>query len=138
MIEKLGHSRRIQTMRKQWIDEEKPTARENEPDTSRLQDLERPNPDNPTMDLDGDGAVNPERPQPSHNDGPSPTGTAHVPMGDQTTSRAQFPEDEDVHGLFLPDDGSNIRDQEPEGGGIPEDDELDDLLKEQEEAAGIT
>lgn len=118
MIEKLGHSKRIQTMRREWIDEEKP-----KPPTGRFE------------------SVLPERSQLSRQ--PSTDKPRTDPRGLNTDAEQSRPSDtnaivrnetadhdgSDDGELFMPDyDGG-----QQEGNGIvPEDDDLDILLREQD------
>jgi replication fork protection complex subunit Csm3/Swi3 len=99
IIEKLGHSKRIQAMRKEWIDEEKPRLFDSSGST--WEDLEHP----------------------------------HVPMNTADKPAATTPEQEGAtdQDLFIPDPNESARPTtsypEPE----PDDDDLDDLLREQDE-----
>ena len=115
IIEKLGHSKRIQTMRKEWINESKPKepsweddirTSNNNPDTSRQENTE-----NTTQNIT-------EQPASTNDDMQTTNGTAHSRT--EASSR-----DEDM--LFLADDESedNITTAPPE-------DELDALLAEDE------
>ncbi|KAJ5770786.1 uncharacterized protein N7511_002837 [Penicillium nucicola] len=99
MIEKLGHSKRIQVMRREWIEEEKPRPLDSsEPTREMLESLQIPK-----------------------------TAT-HLGDGDAPATKDQ---DEAGEGdLFIPDDeGIRPSTSYPE----PEDDDLDDLLREQDE-----
>ncbi|KGO70957.1 Replication fork protection component Swi3 [Penicillium italicum] len=97
MIEKLGHSKRVQAMRREWIDEEKP----------RL--------------FDSSG---PTREEPLNN----PTDSSHNPAAINQDREGAADKD-----LFIPDPNESTRPTisypEPE----PEDDDLEDLLREQDE-----
>ncbi|KAJ5170641.1 uncharacterized protein N7500_003424 [Penicillium coprophilum] len=100
MIEKLGHSKRIQAMRREWIDEEKP----------RL--------------FDSAGATQEEL---EHRFGPRNT-------ADSNNNPSAIPQDQEAttdQDLFIPDPNESARPttSHPE----PEDDDLDDLLREQDE-----
>lgn len=142
MIEKLGHSRRLQTMRRQWIDEERPGHRseDDEPGPVRREDDQRT--DRPrgeaVAEMSGSGAVEGERSQNPDEDRPP---TSAIP--DRSIGQQQAHRGDDGQGLFLSDDEDipeEAMEQEapgPDGPGqdVPEHDELDDLLKEQEEAA---
>lgn len=102
MIEKLGHSKRIQAMRREWIDEEKP----------RL--------------FDSSGPTREELE--NHHVPKNPADSNH-------NSAAIIQDQEEVadQDLFIPDPNENARPTigypEPE----PEDDDLEDLLREQDE-----
>lgn len=115
IIEKLGHSRRLQTMRREWIDEEKPRL-----PTDMFEDTlpersqgSRQTPGNaqigePLADLDA----------PDNED----TNTT-VRNGPQEKSRSD-------EGLFMSDDEGG---QQKANRTEPEDDDLDLLLREQED-----
>ncbi|KAJ5201599.1 uncharacterized protein N7498_006262 [Penicillium cinerascens] len=110
MIEKLGHSKRIQTMRREWIDEEKPTLfgdREVSQDMPDTRDL----PKRLSSDQIGVATTKPTEP------------TCSDPW--QNVSGAADPE------LFIPDPEGESRPlaSHPE----PDDDDLEDLLREQDE-----
>jgi replication fork protection complex subunit Csm3/Swi3 len=99
MVEKLGHSKRIQVMRREWIEEEKPRPFDSsEPTREMLESLQ------------------------------IPKNTTHINDGD---ARATKDQDESGGGdLFIPDfEGIRPTTSYPE----PEDDDLDDLLREQDE-----
>lgn len=101
MIEKLGHTKRMQTMRKEWIDEEKRKMFE-EPETEQQ---------GPAHDL--------------------PTRLS----SDQNGGSGDKPETNDGLGsaddLFIPDpEGAS---KMPASHPVPEEDDLDDLLREQDE-----
>lgn len=110
MIEKLGHTKRIQTMRKEWIDEEKRKIfNPSEPpqEGSNTHEL-------PTRPADAENNAMP------HQNGESstaPGASGGIDGGDQD--------------LFLPDPDAPARPvaSHPE----PDDDDLDDLLREQDE-----
>lgn len=112
IIEKLGHSKRIQTMRREWIDEEKPRLfddRETLRDVPDTRDL-------PTQLFSGqNGAAAKET---------------------QESAPLQSPQDGSVvvdsELLFMPDAEGETRPEasQPE----PDDDDLEDLLREQDEA----
>ncbi|RJE23643.1 hypothetical protein PHISCL_04019 [Aspergillus sclerotialis] len=135
IIEKLGHSRRLQTMRKQWIDDERPMPSVDNPRSAPQDDQgAQPARDDLTTDLNNDNNNNPtdlvgsERPDGAH---VSPNGMSHV--GDRSMPRQDHEGEDDAdQGLFLPGNRSpeHAIDQD-----IPEHDELDELLREQEEAA---
>lgn len=108
MIEKLGHTKRIQTMRREWIDEEKRKAFETSEPSHEAPD-EQDLPTRPANDKDNTTLNEPAGASSSH---PNPDRTAD-------------PE------LFMPDPDAATRPtiSYPE----PEDDDLDDLLREQDE-----
>lgn len=102
MIEKLGHTKRIQTMRKEWIDEEKPKPF-----------YDRTNTDDPA----GSSANR-------NSEGDRPRD--HV-ANNSTTNQTGTANDED---LFMPDPEAENR--RPVSHPEPDDDELEDLLREQD------
>lgn len=99
MIEKLGHSKRIQVMRREWIDEEKPRLHNSE--------LTREELENHHVLKDSTNS--------NHN-------TAAIPQSREATP------DQD---LFIPDPDETARPTISFPG--PEDDDLDDLLREQDD-----
>ncbi|KAJ5389325.1 Chromosome segregation in meiosis protein 3 [Penicillium cataractarum] len=101
IIEKLGHTKRIQTMRKEWIDEEKPKLFG---DTIDLPD---------TRDLSTD-----------QNGADTSASRASAPSGQVVSDTA----DQD---LFMPDPEAETR--PPVSHPEPDDDDLEDLLREQDE-----
>lgn len=112
MIEKLGHSKRIQTMRREWIDEEKPRLFDEDPvpEAPKSGELPSDNVDATGPSVAATGQPHQNRPfQQTH----SEEGTAH-------------------RELFIPDPTKDTRPttSHPE----PEDDDLDDLLREKDEA----
>lgn len=107
IIEKLGHTKRIQTMRREWIDEEKPNFFNdtiNVPDTRDL-----------TMGVSADQ---------NGTDAPEPR--ASNPSGSNQAGSDTADQD-----LFMPDPEKETRPKvsHPE----PDDDDLEDLLREQDE-----
>ncbi|KAJ5778564.1 hypothetical protein N7520_001810 [Penicillium odoratum] len=105
MIEKLGHSKRIQTMRREWIEEEKRKVFE----TSESRNV----PD--TRDL-------PTRPS-GQNGGTTETTNTST---SQTAGGSGSIDD-----LFMPDPEGTAR--QPVSHPEPDDDDLEDLLREQDE-----
>lgn len=103
MIEKLGHTKRIQTMRKEWIDDEKRKVFENVSDSREL-------PTRLSSDQNG-GAKN-----------EMPNLTTTQPAAGVSGS----PDD-----LFMPDPEGKT--QQSFGHPEPDDDDLEDLLREQYE-----
>ncbi|RMJ26868.1 hypothetical protein PHISP_02237 [Aspergillus sp. HF37] len=136
MIEKLGHSRRLQTMRREWIDEERPGHRfeDDEPGPAREDDQRTDRPRGEAVaEVSGSGVVEGERSQNPDKDRPS---TSAIP--DRSIPQQQAHRGDDGQGLFLSDDEGipqEAMEQDDPGQDVPEHDELDDLLKEQEEAA---
>lgn len=105
LVEKVGHSKRMQVMRKEWIDEGKPGyARER---AARRHEEERE-----TDDLyAGDGPV----------------------RGDVSTGDSIPSADPESDSLFIPDS----RAPTTEENGLPDDDELDALLAEQDMTTAV-
>lgn len=114
MIEKLGHSKRIQTMRREWIEEEKPKLFRDDPEPT-IEMLELPT--RLSADRNQNGKTQPQA-------GPSEGADA----------------DAGADQLFIPDPEADTR-QQPTSHPEPDDDELDDLddlLREQDnEMSGI-
>ncbi|KAJ5532120.1 Chromosome segregation in meiosis protein 3 [Penicillium frequentans] len=103
MIEKLGHTKRIQTMRKEWIDDEKRKVFENYTDTRDL----------PTrLSSDQNGGATKEMPN-------------------STTIQAAADGSGSPDDLFMPDPEGTIR--QSVSHPAPDDDDLEDLLREQYE-----
>lgn len=145
MIEKLGHTKRMQTMRKEWIDEEKRKMFE-EPETEQ----QGPTHDLPTRlssDQNGGSGDKPEGSSavPPANDGlgsaddlfiPDPEGASKMPASHPE------PDEDDLDDLLREQDEvnppapgpSSTAPQKPASHPEPEDDDLDDLLREQDEA----
>jgi replication fork protection complex subunit Csm3/Swi3 len=110
MIERLGHSKRMQTMRREWIDEEKPKLfddRDVSRDIADIRDLRT------RLSFEQKDATTAG---PKESTGPEPW---------QNESGAADPE------LFIPDPEGESRPlaSHPE----PDDDDLEDLLREQDE-----
>jgi replication fork protection complex subunit Csm3/Swi3 len=104
IIEKLGHTKRVQTMRREWIDEEKPKPFN---DTINMPDSH----DLPTRRSDQNIAGTTEA-------------AASAPSG-------SLPVGSDDQDLFLPDPDAENR--PPVSHPEPDDDDLEDLLREQDE-----
>jgi replication fork protection complex subunit Csm3/Swi3 len=110
MIEKLGHTKRIQTMRREWIEEEKPKLFRDDPEPT-IETLELPTRLSSNQNQNGEA-----QPQ------------------------AGLSEDADADQLFIPDPEADTRQQptshpEPDDDEL---DDLDDLLREQDdEMSGI-
>lgn len=106
MIEKLGHTKRIQTMRREWIEEEKPrlfTDPEPALDTREL----------PTrLSTDQSGPGNAEH------------------QGSSGSPLQQSPSKDADQELFIPDPEGDTR--QPTSHPEPDDDDLEDLLREQD------
>ncbi|CAI7583858.1 unnamed protein product [Penicillium pancosmium] len=112
MIEKLGHTKRIQTMRREWIEEEKPKLFRDDPEPT-IETLDLPTRLSSNQNQNGE------------------TQAQAGPSGDA---------DADADQLFIPDPEADTR-QQPTSHPEPDDDELDDLedlLREQDnEMSGI-
>lgn len=107
MIEKLGHSKRIQTMRREWINEEKP----------RLFDLSD---DAPRASIPI-AHKSPNTAPADQNDDPLPASS------ERPTPREQWFDDQNLFFSDNADAGPTVSHPEPE------DDDLDDILREQDE-----
>lgn len=123
MIEKLGHKKRLQTMRREWINEGKPhNARDAEPD----QDAVSTPADLTAKDVDMEGtaladtAERPRTPPPREDeDADLYDATPQAILEERRRKRDAVANES----LFLSDD-------EEVGGGAPSEDELDVLLAE--------
>lgn len=104
MIEKLGHSKRIQTMRREWIDQEKPRQRHNDDDP-------------------------PQETENTHHNGTSNAAELHSDR--QSNSRQSPRPNDDSDDLFMSDEGNPQ--YVVERGDAPEEDDLEALLREQED-----
>ncbi|KAL4888527.1 replication fork protection component Swi3-domain-containing protein [Aspergillus ambiguus] len=108
MIEKLGHSKRIQTMRKEWIDEEKPRASsQDDEQPQRIEDIA-------VGENNDDGLRSPADLRPEH----------------ATNSAPQ--RNDDSNDLFISDEGNP--EYVVDRGDALEEDDLEALLREQDEA----
>jgi replication fork protection complex subunit Csm3/Swi3 len=114
LVEKAGHSKRMQTMRKEWIDEGKPGyAREKRTPERGTRQTE----DNQTADAAKDGDTGSAR---DHGDAaPRPA-----------TNQSIFGNGAESEDLFFPD--TNKKPGEDDDDAAPEEDELDALLAEQD------
>ncbi|KAJ6084448.1 Chromosome segregation in meiosis protein 3 [Penicillium sp. IBT 16267x] len=104
MIEKLGHTKRIQTMRKEWIEDEKRKVFENVTETRDL-------PTRLSSDQNGSAAKD--------------------MLKSITTQPATGGSGSPDHDLFMPDPEGTTR--QPASHPEPDDDDLEDLLREQDE-----
>lgn len=112
MIEKLGHSKRIQTMRREWIEEEKHKIFGDRETSREAPDI-------------GDLSIE----RSSNNDGPAVEEPQELSAHSNTTHEQTGGRDSD---LFISDarGEANVSYSHPE----PDDDDLEDLLREQDEA----
>ncbi|KAJ5659102.1 Chromosome segregation in meiosis protein 3 [Penicillium longicatenatum] len=132
MIEKLGHTKRIQTMRKEWIEEEKRKVFENVTETRDL-------PTRLSSDQNG-GATKATQPAPGGSGSPEndlfmpdPEGTTRQPVSHPE------PDDDDLEDLLREqyEDISGGPQPAKQVSNIgPDEDDLDDLLREQDEDRG--
>ncbi|KAF7116575.1 hypothetical protein CNMCM5793_005056 [Aspergillus hiratsukae] len=127
MIERLGHSKRLQAMRKEWIDEEKPRATsENHTDPRQASESSESRTDDPVVAFDRLNMTDTNRPRGDvAGDHTSDAEGMHI---DDTLSSLRQRESDET--LFMADDDDVA--QQPDNLGAPDDDELDALLKEQE------
>ncbi|KAK2810440.1 hypothetical protein FQN50_002929 [Emmonsiellopsis sp. PD_5] len=141
MIEKLGHTKRIQTMRKEWIDEGKPRLYADNNDTS--------NDISPTPNAQGTPPTNVENPISPNEEETTPLNIT-VPVRDSRIpienhndsggnqipsifgSGAKAPERifDDDDDLFVRDDQDLPVNNSKDDQDVPEEDELDTLLAE--------
>lgn len=112
-------------MRRQWIDEEKPALPRDEPGAVQ-EDQGNREPHDTTGAINGDSGL--ARSQEPNEDRLSDLGRSIPRQEDQG--------DDGHNGLFIPDDGNNAQEKVDQDapGDVPEHDELDDLLREQEES----
>nr|KAK5434736.1 chromosome segregation in meiosis-related protein [Exophiala xenobiotica] len=107
LVEKVGHSKRMQIMRKEWIDEGKP---------GYIRDKGRNRNDDYEQEKETDDLYRGDK-----------------PTEDKNTSSAAAPQaaEEEGDSLFIPDSRDSGKDLSNEN-DLPEDDELDALLAEQD------
>ncbi|KAL3469120.1 replication fork protection component Swi3-domain-containing protein [Aspergillus californicus] len=122
MIERLGHSKRVQTMRRTWIDEEKPKSADD--DTSDL----------PLLGPSNNGATNSEMIDAQN----STYGTKSASVAAVDKTREQLRNDMDKY-LFMSDNDDLQRTTDNGGATLDDDDldELDALLREHENEPGV-
>lgn len=122
-------------MRKQWIDEERPVSSvENHQDGQETQ----LGGGESTTYLNNDNGTDPARSYQPNGDR-IPTNTTSSMSEDRSIPRQQNREDDGDQGLFLPDEDNNNDNREHAmDEDVPEHDELDDLLREQEDVLGLT
>lgn len=136
IIEKLGHSKRMQTMRREWIDDEKPKtytasherARE---ETDESQARPRIVPDNQEADRNGGGTANTETSSLNKSDDQSRNVDSLFMSDDESTPRQQEGEQHSELRQISSLPGREKNTQHPEE--MPEMDELDELLNEQDD-----
>ncbi|KAL2832372.1 replication fork protection component Swi3-domain-containing protein [Aspergillus cavernicola] len=113
MIERLGHSKRLQTMRRAWIDEEKPKSADDEPS------------DHPQASLNNNSTMEKDTEMTDSRHLISNIAPANMTVVDQ--SRTQLPPRDDLdEGLFIPDD-INKQGTTNDDGAPLDDDDLDEL-----------
>ncbi|GIJ82504.1 chromosome segregation in meiosis-protein [Aspergillus pseudoviridinutans] len=127
IIERLGHSKRLQAMRKEWIDEDKPkVTSENHNVPLQVSESSGSRSDDPVVAFDGLNMTDTKRSR------------GNIAVDHTTDAEGMHIEDtldpsrqrELDEGLFMTDDDDVA--QQPDNLGAPDDDELDALLKEQE------
>ena len=104
MIEKLGHTKRIQTMRREWIEEEKPKLYTEPEAEATIDSIELPT----RLSSNQNGPIN-----------------------GQTEGQADSADDPEQ--LFMPDPEGSAQQPVTASHPEPDDDDLEDLLREQEE-----
>ena len=123
MIEKLGHKKRLQTMRRQWIDEGKPHRQQNHEQDTEPEASEEARTNNATETRTDALPVSVERPrtppQGEHQDDDLYSATPQAVLNQRRKEREAAAEES----LFLTD-------EDAEDGATPSEDELDALLAE--------
>ncbi|GAD94870.1 predicted protein [Paecilomyces variotii No. 5] len=125
MIERLGHSKRIQVMRRQWIDEGRPDYRHRDDST--------PTGETSTTLRTSSGQAGEQRPSEATDNAQTMEIDSLTSSERNTTERRPNNAGDDGK-LFMSDDedvGDNTR-KDADGEGMPEEDELDALLAERE------
>lgn len=122
-------------MRKQWIDEERPVSSADDspnapPDGQGIQSGRG----EPVAYSNNDNGIDSGRQQPPDGDPLSANGPSRL-SEDRSMPRQQTQRDDEDQGLFIPDE-TNSNENAMED--VPGHDELDDLLREQEDALGLT
>ncbi|KAH3007029.1 chromosome segregation in meiosis- protein [Aspergillus fumigatus] len=127
IIERLGHSKRLQAMRKEWIDEEKPKdASENHNDVLKASESSGSQSDDPVVAFGGLNKADTKRSRGDiAGDYTSDAERMRVEVNLNPSGQRKLDE-----GLFMTDNDDVA--QQPDNLGAPDDDELDALLKEQE------
>ncbi|EBA27200.1 chromosome segregation in meiosis- protein [Aspergillus fumigatus] len=127
IIERLGHSKRLQAMRKEWIDEEKPKdASENHNDVLKASESSGSQSDDPVVAFGGLNMADTKRSKGDiAGDYTSDAERMRVEVNLNPSGQRKLDE-----GLFMTDNDDVA--QQPDNLGAPDDDELDALLKEQE------
>lgn len=126
-------------MRKQWIDEERPVSSVDNPRSTREDGQEIQLGRGGSMAyLNNDNGADSARSYQANEDC-IPTNTTSRMSEDRAVPRQQNRGDDGDQGLFLPgEDNNNDNREHAMDEGLPEHDELDDLLREQEDALGLT
>ncbi|PKX99899.1 Swi3-domain-containing protein [Aspergillus campestris IBT 28561] len=126
MIEKLGHSKRLRTMRKEWIEEERPKSQSADDDDDVLA-IKLPD-----MISEIGARLNGATSASAH----PPDSTGHELQSEmQRRSEQQSPADDPVRDHFVPEEYTGM---DTAGQDAPDDDELDALLREEEENMATT
>ncbi|KKK22960.1 hypothetical protein P175DRAFT_0502339 [Aspergillus ochraceoroseus IBT 24754] len=133
ILERLGHSKRIQIMRREWIDEEKPKMGDGEiPDRSRFGQQSNNNNNNNNNDNDNDLTTHDvTMTENNHESGPS-SESVKVEYSRETDG---IDNDDDDDDLFISDRNAQSRLTANQSAPPQDDefDELDALLREQED-----
>lgn len=126
MIEKLGHSKRLRTMRKEWIEEERPKSQSADNDDDVLATKL------PDMISEIGTRLNKATSTSAH----QPDSTGHELQSEtQRRSEQQSPADDPVGNHSVPEEYPGM---DTAGQDAPDDDELDALLREEEENMATT
>ena len=138
LIEKLGHSKRMQVMRREWIDSEKPKPAEPEaePEDDEFEDIDRTNDSEETraQHVAGNG-------QHGDDNGPSGNDFEHTSDGNGAGNWSHADNDDDLYAMPewqkeqrpLGRSGEGAMPEKPPAD--PDEDELDALLAEDAEGA---
>ncbi|GAB1215020.1 chromosome segregation in meiosis-related protein [Aspergillus terreus] len=129
MIEKLGHSKRIQTMRREWIDQEKPRQRDDDDEPLQEAEGSHHNETSNAADQPSDRQSN-SRQSPHPNDDSNDLFMSDEGNPQYVVDRPEAPEEDDLEALLREQEDEVV--DKPDG---PEEDDLDALLREQADVA---
>ncbi|PLN81183.1 replication fork protection component Swi3-domain-containing protein [Aspergillus taichungensis] len=125
MIEKLGHSKRLRTMRREWIEEERPKTQSADDDDVLATKL-------PDMISEIGTRLN----DATRTNSNQPDSTSHELQSEtQRHSKQPSPADDSIGNRVIAEEYLGL---DTAGQGAPDDDELDALLREEEENMATT